>query len=286
MASLLNPYTHQTFFPFLFVFFKRMSLFVSGNLPFSELASDEIQIFVLSALSFSGAIIGTFLVLRKMTMLANALSHTILLGIVAAFLITRGFSSIDPFSPLPLGILFVASFISAGLTTFFTDFLHRHLRLQEDASIGLVFTSFFALGILLISLLTRNLHLGTELVMGNVDALVVQDLFLVTAVCAINCILLLLLYRGLKITTFDAGLARILGFSSHLFSYLLMFLTSLTAIVGFRAVGVLLVLAFFVFPYLIARLLTHRLKVLIFLAILIGLAVSVGELLFLAIFYL
>ncbi len=82
----LNPYQGVNFFEFFFVFFQRLWGFLTGTLGFHQLANDEIQVIVLSLIGASSALVGTFLVLRKMSMLANSLSHTILVGIVIAFL--------------------------------------------------------------------------------------------------------------------------------------------------------------------------------------------------------
>src|SRR4029077_18141377 len=104
------------------------------------------------------------------TMLANSLSHTILLGIVIAFLIgssSEGFHE----GRLNLTLLFAAALGSGLLTAVVTEILTKSVKLQEDASLGLVFTTFFALGIVLVNLLARNVHIGAEVVMGNVDAL-------------------------------------------------------------------------------------------------------------------
>src|ERR1700722_9961958 len=157
-----NPYSDQDFLGFFGVLFSRLLLLIIGKLPFGSLVADEIQMIVLSCVAVTGAMVGTFLVLRKMTMLANALSHTILLGIVVAYLLCES---------LTIPVLMVAALATGIATTFLTEFLNRVIKLQEDASIGLVFSVLFALGIVLLTLFSRNVHIGTELVMGNVDAL-------------------------------------------------------------------------------------------------------------------
>lgn len=251
----MNPYTDVSFFSFFSVFFRRLFQTFPGGL-----AADEVQLFLLIGIALSGALVGTFLVLRRMTMLANALSHTILFGIVIAFLLLS-----KSFGPLDIPILMVSALISGFLTTFSTQFLSRAVKLQEDASIGLVFTLFFALGILLITLFTRNVHIGTELVMGNTDALQISDLKLVYAVLLGNAALFTVLFRAFQTTTFDGYFAKCIGFSPLLFNYLLMVQTSLTSITTFRAVGVLMLLAFLTAPVLIARIWTHSLpKLLLF----------------------
>jgi manganese/zinc/iron transport system permease protein len=240
------------------------------------MASDEIQVLVLSLIAISSALIGTFLVLKKMTMLANSLSHTILLGIVIAYLI------LIPFLPsgevhahgITLQILLIASLATALVTTMLTQLLTHVLKLQEDASTGLVFTTLFALGIVLVTMYTRNTHLGTEAIMGNVDALHFNDLKLIFWVALLDIAALLLFYKGFKITSFDPAFADAQGISSTAFNYFLMVLTSATVIGAFRAVGVLLVLSFIVGPTLTARLFTHRLKTLLFLSMGIGVCAS------------
>lgn len=86
-TSFFNPYHNQTFCEFILMFIHRMAKLMTGQLSFQQLASDEIQVLVLIGVAISSALVGTFLVLRRMTMLANSLSHTILMGIVLAFFI-------------------------------------------------------------------------------------------------------------------------------------------------------------------------------------------------------
>jgi manganese/zinc/iron transport system permease protein len=269
MNAFYNPYSGTTFFEFLYTLIHRFFLLLSGNFSFHELATDEIQIFVLCCLAASAALIGAFLVLRKMTMLANSLSHTILLGIVIAFFFNKD-GLIGEHAGINMQAMLIASLIMGVLTAVLTEFLTKTGRLQEDASTGIVFTSLFALGIVLVTLLTRNAHIGTEAVMGNVDALHVDDCFFVWWIFILNLVLVILFFKEYKITTFDPGLARTLGFSTVFFNYLLMVQASLTIIGAFRAVGILMVLAFLTGPVLTARLLTHHLNKMIALAVLIG----------------
>lgn len=276
MVKYFNPYTDQSLFSFLWVFFQRFWKFITGNLQLQELVADEIQILVLCGVAISGALVGTFLVLRKMTMLANALSHTILLGIVVTYLLMFYLGYLhDPHGVMGIPLLLTASLITGIWTTFLTDSIHRYFKLQEDASIGLVFTSLFAIGILLVTLFTRNVHVGTELVMGNVDALRLADLSNVLFVLLLDFLFIFVFFKEFKLTTFDPGLSRALGVSPSFFNYLLMILTSATAVGAFRAVGVLMILAFFVFPSLIARFLTDRLSILLLLACVVGCIASI-----------
>ena len=244
-----NPYIGQDFFSFFVVLLRRLLSFGSASI-----ASDEVQLCVLCGVAVSSALVGSFLVLRRMAMLANSLSHTILVGIVIAFLILRKEHMV-----LDISVMLLAGLITGLLTTFLTEFISKVMRLQEDASIGLVFTSLFALGVILATLFTRSSRIGVEAIMGNVDALQTSDVKLVFIVLLCNVLLFGIFFKEFKITTFDPCLARALGFSAVFFNYLLMLQVSATAISAFRAVGVLMVLAFIVIPPLTARLLTHRL---------------------------
>lgn len=273
--ALLNPYRGTDFWEFVLVFCKRIGLLLSGQVGFDALASDEIQLFVLFGLSLSAVLVGSFLVLKQMTMLANALCHTILLGIVIAYLLMKPmlFDSpvVESGSFISLKILLMASFFTGILTTVLTQFFIHVMKLSEDASIGIVFTTLFALGVVLVTVFTKNVHLGTEAIMGNIDALDVDDLKLVGTLALCNAIVFLLFFKPFAITTFDPAFSRSIGISPQFYSYVLMVLTAATSVAAFRAVGVLLVLSFFVGPVLMARLLTDRLLTLLMISL--GLAI-------------
>lgn len=274
LLAYFNPYSDTNFGSFLVVMAKRTLQFAMGDLKLQDLAADEIQVLVLMGVACSAALVGTFLVLKKMTMLANALSHTILLGIVAAFLVTRQLFVTHQTYGFDFETILIASVATGLCTAFLTEFLIKFVRLQEDASIGLVFTSLFALGIILVSIFTRNSHIGTEVVMGNVDALQLEDLGLVWVVAVVNAFLVFVFFKEFQITTFDPFLAKAMGVSTLFFNYLLTIQVSATSIAAFRSVGVLMVLAFIVGPVLIARLITHQLKHLILLSIGVGMLAS------------
>ncbi|MDN3505048.1 MAG: metal ABC transporter permease [Rhabdochlamydiaceae bacterium] len=269
----MNPYWGQNFVSFLAIFFKRFFGVITGNLP---LAPDELQIFTLSLIGVSTAIIGVFLVLRKSTMQANSLSHTTLLGITLVVIFYGFFTTNETgqFFHFSLTKLILSALITAFATLFFTRFLQEKMRVQTDASIGLVFSLFFALGILLVTLYTRNMHIGVEAIMGNVDALHPNDLFLSLAICFINVAVTIVLYSWYKMTTFDLNLAKSFGIKVGLIETILILQTTLTIMGGFRAVGVILILAMITAPVITARLFTNRLYSLFFFSIAISVLAS------------
>ncbi len=267
--TYLNPYATTNFFSFFVVLLRRIYQFCTGDL--TSLAADEVQIIVLSAVAVSAALVGAFLILKRMAMLANSLSHTILVGIILAYLLIHGTSGEHFNEAIPVWQMLIASVITGLLTTFLTEALTRSLKLQADASNGLVFTTLFAAGVILTTIFTRNAHVGAEVIMGNVDGLHVKDIQLVVWILLGNLFLFTLFFKEFKITAFDPNYAKALGFSTAFFNYLLMLQVSATVIGAFRAVGVLMVLAFIVGPPLTARLLTQRLFPLLCISSFIGL---------------
>ena len=229
--------------------------------------TDALQMAVLSLIALSCGLLSPFVVLKRMAMFANSLSHTILLGIAIAFLLTGSL-----FSPISL---FVGALLAALMTALLTGGLIRFFRLQEDASIGLVFTALFALGITAVTLFTRDVHLGIEAVMGNADVLQIGDLYLALFLAGVNLAAVCLFFKQFQLISFDQTLAKALRISSSRFHFFLLFLISATSIAAFRAVGVLLVLAFLVGPFLTARLFCKRLPHLLFWTPLIGILASV-----------
>jgi manganese/zinc/iron transport system permease protein len=231
--------------------------------------TDLIQMAVLGFVAISCGLIGPFLVLKRMTMFANSLSHTVLLGIAVAFLITGG--SFFNFSNLILG-----AFFASVITAFLTEGLSRFFHLQEDASIGLVFSSLFALGIAIVTIYMRDVHLGVEAVMGNADILQMSDVWSSGLVTLFVLMIVTCFYRPLKLVCFDQNFARALGIRKNIYHFLLLNLASVVCVAAFRSVGVLLVLAFLTGPFFIARMLSHRLGSLLVITPFIGVCSAFG----------
>lgn len=254
----INPYWGSDFGHFFLTFFQRIGYVLSGQIP---MASDELQILTLFLIGISTSLLGTFLVLKRSTMLANSLSHTTLLGIAIVVITANLMAKEQEGMILSFSLmqLICAGLITASLTLYFTRIFIEKLAVQTDASIGLVFSFFFALGIVLITMYTRNLHIGTEAIMGNVDALHRHDLNLVLGICLFNGVILIAYFPQMKMIAFDTEFSKGLGLPLVLFEGLILLQTTFTMIGGFRAVGVILILAFLTAPVLIARFFTKRL---------------------------
>ncbi len=237
-----------------------------------------LQVVLLASLvNVSCALVGSFLVLRRMSMMGDALSHAVLPGLVIAFLFSGSLGVV----PMFLGA------IAAGIaTTFLTQALHQYGHVSTDASMGVVFTSFFAVGVVLLKRYASNVHLDVSCVYEGsllwlaMDTETVAGLEIprqvavVLPVLLINLAVMTLLWKEFKLTTFDAALATSMGFSAPVIHYLLMALVAMTAVASFRSVGSILVVAMLIVPPASAQLLVHRLGPLLAVACAIGVFVA------------
>lgn len=220
--------------------------------------------------SVSCGLLGCYLILRKMAMVGDAISHAVLPGIVIAFLLSGG-------SREPVTMLLGAG--SLGLiTTFLIEFFHKKGNLQTDASIGVTFTSLFALGVILVALKANNVDLDQECVLyGDIAYVPFEPEIIITmaVVLAIVLLFISLGYKELFLTTFDPAFATAIGVSTTLWHYLLMGMVSLTTVASFEAVGAILVVALLIAPPATAYLLTDRFKHMLWISVAAGITASV-----------
>ncbi len=197
-------------------------------------------------------LIGCFLVVRGMSLLGDALSHSVLPGIVVGFLI--GGSLHSPW------ILIGATAVGLGAAVLVQTVQH-HSRVKEDASLGIVFTALFALGVVMINVYAGQADLDPGCVLyGNIENFIIdQDpIWLMASILGAIVIGLFLFYRTLLVSTFDPGLAISLGIPAAAVHYALMGVLSLTVVASFEAVGAILAVALLVLPGATARLWTDR----------------------------
>ena len=227
----------------------------------------------------SGALLGSFLVLRGNAMLTDAISHSIVFGIILVWLMTRQLAG-----PVQL----VGAALTGVLTVVLSEALARSKLVKMDAAIGLVFPALFAAGVLLISLYARDVHIHVETVLlGEIGFVWLHTVTLwgqrmpvavatLAAVLAINLAFVLALWKELKLASFDPGLAAALGFLPGMLHYALLTLTSVTAVAAFDAVGAILFIAFVIVPPATAYLLTRRLWLMVLLAVALSVAACVA----------
>lgn len=214
------------------------------------------------AVSSSCALIGSYLVLRRMSLLGDAISHAVLPGLVIGFML----SGTRDLTPMLVGA------VGAGLlTAYLTETLFRRARIDADASMGVVFTTLFSIGVILITLYHSQVDLDPGCVLyGQLEASAIDTIpllglevprqlppLLVVLVAVIA--FLVVFWKELKITSFDPALATTLGMSAGVIHYLLMTMVACTTVACFEAVGSILVIAMLIVPGATAHLLTDRL---------------------------
>lgn len=226
----------------------------------------------------ASALLGNFLVLRRMSMLGDAITHAVLPGLAVAFFVSHSRASLP---------MFIGAVIVGVLTAFFTEWIRRVGRVDEGASMGVVFTSLFALGLVMIVQAADKVDLDagcvlygaiemTPLDTVSVGGFDVPRAFLMLGVVTlINLLFVVLFYKELKISSFDPQLATTTGFNASLMHYLLMVLVAVTAVASFESVGSILVVAMFIVPPAAAYMLTDRLDVMIGLSLLVAIASAV-----------
>lgn len=237
--------------------------------------SPQLEIQVIAVIvAVACALPGAFLVLRKMSMMSDSITHTILLGIVLAFFMTHSLTS--PF-------LIVGAALVGVATVYLTELIHKTRLVSEDSSIGIVFPLLFSIAIILITRYAGSVHLDTdsvllgELAFAPFDRMTIggmdigaKAIYTTGILLIINVAVISLFFKELKLVTFDPALAAALGFVPALIHYGLMTLVSLTTVGAFEAVGSVLVVAFMIGPPVTAYLLTDNLKHMLFLSAGIG----------------
>lgn len=239
----------------------------------------EIQL-IAAVVAIACAIPGVFLVLRKMSLISDAISHSILPGIVVGFLITHDLNS-------PWLILLAT--ITGIITVVLVEAIQKTGLVKEDTAIGLVFPALFSIGVILIAKNANDVHLDVdavllgELAFAPFDRLLIagtdigpKSLWVMGVILVLTVSLLFAFFKELKVSTFDAGLSSALGFSPVVMHYGLMSISSVTVVGAFDAVGAVLVVALMIAPAATAYLLTSDLKKMLILSVIFGVTAAIA----------
>lgn len=222
---------------------------------------------------------GVFLVLRKMSMSADSITHTILLGIVLGFMAVNDLSS-------PI-LLFGAALVGTA-TVWLTELLTKTRLVSSDSATGIIFPLLFSIAVILITKYAGSAHLDTdsvllgELAFAPFDRMIVggtdigaKGIYISGGLLIINILFVTVFFKELTVASFDPVLAAVMGFSPALMHYYLMTIVSVTAVGAFETAGSVLVTAFMIAPAAAAYLLTDNLRNMIFIAAAIGTACGV-----------
>ncbi len=236
-----------------------------------EILSSEWAIRALIASSLVGlmcGILGSFIVLRNMSLIGDALSHAVLPGIFFAFLFF-GYSTLG---------FFIGSTIAGLIAGISISWIQQNVQTKNDAAIGIIFTAMFAVGIMGISWLNQSegVHLDLkDFLFGNVLGISNEDIYLTFGVTVYTIVSVILFYRHLFITTFQATIAETMGISAKTIHYFLMLLLSFAIVASLRTVGVILVVAMLITPAATALLISNRLQIVIIISAVIGILSAV-----------
>ncbi|MCA9291287.1 MAG: metal ABC transporter permease [Phycisphaerales bacterium] len=223
-------------------------------------------------------LLGTFLVLRRMSMMGDAISHAVLPGLVAAFLISGSRDSLT---------MFIGATVVGVLTALLTQAIHRLGRVDEGASMGVVFTTLFAIGIVLLVQNAEGIDLDPDCVLyGSIEqtplsTVAIGDLRIPRAAMnlgiflVIDVVFVVVFFKELRITSFDPALATTLGINADVMHYLLMSLVAANTVAAFDAVGSILVVAMLIVPGATAAMLADRLRTVLLCSVVVAVLAAV-----------
>ena len=201
------------------------------------------------------AFLSVYLMLKGWSLIGDALSHSIVPGVASAYMLGLPFS--------------VGAFLSGGLAASAMLFLNQRTGLKEDAIIGLIFTSFFGLGLFMVSLSPTSVDIKT-ITLGNILAITPEDILQLVIISVISLTILLLKWKDFMVTFFDENHARSIGLNTELLKVVFFAILAASTVAALQTVGAFLVIAMVVTPGATAYLLTDRFPVLIVISVTIG----------------
>ncbi|OZB96712.1 metal ABC transporter permease [Paenibacillus sp. XY044] len=196
-------------------------------------------------------IIGCFIILRGMALMGDAISHAVLPGVALSYMLGINF--------------FFGAVVTGVLTALGIGYVSQNSRIKNDSAIGIVFTSFFAVGIILITFAKSSTDLY-HILFGNVLAVRASDMWITLIIGIVIVAVVYLFYKELLVSSFDPVMSAAYGLPGRLIHYLLMTLLTLVTVASLQTVGIILVVAMLITPASTAYLLTNRLWVMIYLA--------------------
>lgn len=205
-------------------------------------------------------LIGSFIIMRGMALMGDAISHAILPGIALSYMFGVNY--------------FYGAVLFGVLATVGIGAISQHSRIKHDSSIGIVFTAFFALGVILVSKAPTATDL-TQILFGNVLSVQSSDMWLTIIIGIIILLVIGLFYKELLISTFDETMAQVYGLKTKFIHYIIMILLTMATVASLQTVGVVLVVAMLITPAATAYLLTNRFSIMLVLAAFFGTISSV-----------
>ena len=231
--------------------------FIEGLMEYHFLQNALITAIVIGVVS--GAV-GCFIILRSMSLMGDAISHAVLPGVALSFMLGINF--------------FIGAIVFGLLASFIITFIKENSVIKGDTAIGITFSSFLALGVILIGLANSSTDLF-HILFGNILAVQDSDMWLTLGVSGLVLLLIGLFFKGLLLTSFDPVLAKTMGINVNFYHYLLMGMLTLVSVTAMQSVGTILIVAMLITPAATAYLFTSSLKSMMLLASTLGALTSV-----------
>jgi manganese/zinc/iron transport system permease protein len=248
----MYPYNQEGFFSFIISLWQRLIFFLLGLIDKNDLVTEDLQFIALIVSGLIGLGIGFYLVYNNLTMVANSLSHTVLLGLILSFLFFKQFYGSLSVDNLPFYIQAIASILTAIITLISLRYLSQ--RMSNQAANALSFTALFATGILLSSVLLKDTHLGLESVLGNLEAIQFQDITNLFYALLVTLGFIFFFNLRLGLVSFDAVFAKTVGVKPSRYMFFLILMSSMSLMICFRSLGVIMILSLLTSPVLIGKL--------------------------------
>ena len=229
-----------------------MHNFIEGLMEFHFLQNALVSAVVIGAVA---GILGCFIILRGMSLMGDAISHAVLPGVALSFILGINF--------------FIGALVFGLLASFLIAFVNQNSTIKGDTAIGITFSSFLALGVILIGVAKSSTDLF-HILFGNILAVQDIDLLITLVVSVIVVVVILAYFKELQVTSFDPVFAQSTGMNVQFYHYLLMFLLALVSITAMQSVGTVMIVALLITPAATAYLYSNRLKIMLILAAIFG----------------
>ena len=234
-----------------------MHNFFEGLMEFHFLQNALVSAVVIGAVA---GILGSFIILRGMSLMGDAISHAVLPGVALSYILGINF--------------FIGALVFGLLASFLIAFVNQNSTIKGDTAIGITFSSFLALGVILISVAKSSTDLF-HILFGNILAVQDIDLLITLVVSVIVVVVILAYFKELQVTSFDPVFAQSTGMNVQFYHYLLMFLLALVSITAMQSVGTVMIVALLITPAATAYLYSNRLKTMLVLGAIFGALSSV-----------
>lgn len=231
--------------------------FINGLYDFHFLQNALITAIIIGLVS---GVVGCFIILRGMSLMGDAISHAVLPGVALSFILGINF--------------FIGAIVFGLLSSVLITFIKGNSIIKSDTAIGITFSSFLALGVILIGVANSSTDLF-HILFGNILAVQDTDVWITIGVSAVVLLLVFLFFKELLITSFDPVMAKAIGMKVNFYHYLLMILLTLVAVTAMQSVGTILIVSMLITPAATAYLYTNSLKTMVLLSSIIGAIVSV-----------